>query len=124
VRHWGYKSRVEEQEIINSPVPYFGYDFHSQLSFSHHSYCDNIQMDIDSNLEAEQVAWEFAQAQERLRIIMSSERCGGVEVKGGGGKGGAMMVVIERATKSEEALERNSRPTPGKYRSSLELILY
>jgi len=33
-------------------------------------------MDIDSNLEAEQVAWEFTQAQERLRITNEAqERC-------------------------------------------------
>src|SRR5882724_1372090 len=29
---------------------------------------DNVQMDVDSDSEAEQVAREFAQAQERLRI--------------------------------------------------------
>jgi len=29
---------------------------------------DNIPMDVDSDLEAEQAAREFAQAQERLRI--------------------------------------------------------
>ena len=29
---------------------------------------DNVQMDIDSDLEAKQVAREFAQAQERLHI--------------------------------------------------------
>jgi len=32
------KQGWRSEKIINSPVPYFRYDFHSQLSFSHHSY--------------------------------------------------------------------------------------
>jgi len=30
---------------------------------------DNVQMDVDSNSDAEQAAWELAQAQEWVRII-------------------------------------------------------
>ena len=34
---------------------------------------DNIQMDIDSDSEAEQAAREFAQAQERLQIANEAQ---------------------------------------------------
>ena len=37
---------------------------------------DNIQMDIDSDLDAEQAARELAQAQERVRVINEARvRC-------------------------------------------------
>jgi len=74
---WGYKSKVGGARKSSTLQFHFG----TMSSFlGSPSYiiptADNVQMDVDSDLEAEQVAWEFAQTQEWLRIANEAwERC-------------------------------------------------
>jgi len=69
---------------------------------------DNIQMDVDSYLEAEQVAWEFAQAQEQLRIANEAqERCREEQKRKEEEEEWQQIEAMEVATKEvEEKLER------------------
>jgi len=58
---------VEEQKIINSPIPFSDMTSIPGSSSNITPTADNIQMDVDSDSEAEQAAQELAQAQEQVR---------------------------------------------------------
>ena len=55
-------------KIINSPIPYSDMTSIPGSPSNIAPTTDNIQMDVNSDLEAEKVAQEFEQAKEWLRI--------------------------------------------------------
>ena len=72
---------------------------------------DNVQMDIDSNSEAEQAAWEFTQAQEQLQIANKARERHREEWewKEEEEKDRQQIAAIEAAQKeAEEVLEREN----------------
>src|SRR5882724_13163414 len=63
----GWKSK----KIINSPIP--NSDNMSSTPFSPAIPVTDHIMDVDSDLDAEQAAWELAQAQEWVRMVNEAQ---------------------------------------------------
>src|SRR5882724_11767539 len=62
------KQGWRSEKIINSPIPNSDMTSIPGSSSLLTPTADNVQMDVDSDSEAEKAAREFVQAQERLRI--------------------------------------------------------
>src|SRR5882724_5404088 len=64
------------EKIINSPIPSLGNMSQTPFSPTITAPLADNTMDVDSDLEAEQVALELAQAQERVRATQEAwEKC-------------------------------------------------
>ena len=67
------KQGWRSEKIINSPIPISDMTSTPFSPAINASTIDNVQMDINSDLEAEQVAQELAQAQERVCVANEAQ---------------------------------------------------
>jgi len=106
-----------EEKNIKLPVHTSDMTSISDSPFSHHSYCDNVQMDSTPTWRPSKVAQEFAQAQER-RWEEWKHRRGGRKGRCNG------LAAIEAATKRQKSVREGMQANSSKYQSSSELVLY
>jgi len=110
VGRWGYKSKVGGARKSSTLQFCFG-TMSSFLGSPSHIIptADNVQMDVDSDSEGEQAAWEFSQAQEQLCIANEARERRQEEQKRKEEeeKEAQWIAVMEAAAKeAEEQLER------------------
>jgi len=104
------KEGWRSEKIINSPIPFSDMTSIPGSSSDITPTTNNVQMDVDSNLEAVQVAWELAQAQERVCAANEAWERHRDEWRRKEEEEAQWIVAMEAAAKEvEEILEREQQ---------------